>query len=74
MLRMVTSALGQSTTTLDSWITSWKSITASTVGPLQADQTLTNAAFGVEYHVWPSAEPAAWVLLSQNAPTFFTSY
>jgi hypothetical protein len=74
MLRMVTSALGQSTTTLDSWITSWKSITASTVGPLQADQTLTNAAFGVEYHVWPSAEPAAWILLSQNAPTFFTSY
>jgi hypothetical protein len=74
MLRMVTSALSQSTTTLDSWITSWKNITSSTVGPLQADQALTNTAFGVEYHVWPSAEPAAWILLSQNAPTFFTSY
>jgi hypothetical protein len=74
MLRMVTSVLGQSTTTLDSWITSWKAITASTVGPLQADQTLTNTAYGVEYHVWPSAEPAAWVLLAQNTPTFFTSY
>lgn len=74
MLRMVTAALGQSTTTLDSWITSWKAITGSSVGPLQADQTLSNAAFGVEYHVWPAAAPAAWVLLSQNAPTFFTSY
>jgi hypothetical protein len=74
MLRMVTAALGQSTSTLDSWITSWKAVTSSTVGPLQADRALTNAAFGVEYHVWPAASPAAWVLLSQNAPTFFTSY
>ena len=74
MLRLATAASGDSTTTLDSWITSWKAITASSVGPLQADQTLTNAAFGVEYHVWPAAAPAAWVLLSQNAPTFFTSY
>lgn len=74
MLRMVTAALKQSTGTLDSWITSWKAITGSAVGPLQADQALTNAAFGVEYHVWPAAAPAAWVLLSQNAPTFFTSY
>jgi hypothetical protein len=73
MLRMVTGALGQSTSTLDSWITSWKAITSSSTGPLQADQALTNAAFGVEYHVWPAAAPAAWVLLSQNATTFFTS-
>ncbi len=74
MLRMVTAALGQSTGTLDSWIASWKAITGSKVGPLQADQALTNAAFGVEYHVWPAAAPAAWALLSQNAPTFFTAY
>ncbi len=74
MLRLVTAALGQSTTTLDSWITSWRAITGSSVGPLQADQTLTNAALGVEYHVWPAAAPAAWVILSQQAPTFFTSY
>ena len=74
MIRMVTSALGQSVTTLDSWITSWRAVAGSTVGPLQADQTLTNAAYGVEYHVWPSAAPAAWVILSQQNPTFFTSY
>ena len=74
MLRSATAAVGDSTSTLDSWITSWKAVTSSTVGPLQADQSLTNAAFGVEYHVWPAASPAAWVLLSQNAPTFFTSY
>jgi hypothetical protein len=73
MLRMVTGALGQSTGTLDSWITSWKAITSSSTGPVQADQALTNAAFGVEYHVWPAAAPAAWILLSQNATTFFTS-
>ena len=79
MLRMVNSVLNQTiptptTATLDGWITSWKNITTSTVGPLQADQTLTNTAYGVEYHVWPSAEPAAWILLSQSNPTFFTSY
>ncbi len=74
MLRLVTAAVGDSTSTLDSWITSWNAITGSSVGPLQADQTLTNAALGVEYHVWPAAAPAAWVLLSQHAPTFFTSY
>jgi hypothetical protein len=74
MLRSATAAVGDSTSTLDGWITAWKAIAGSSVGPLQADQTLSNAAFGVEYHVWPAAVPAAWVLISQNAPTFFTSY
>ncbi len=74
MLRMVTSVLGQSTFTLDSWITSWRAVAGTSVGPLQSDQTVANAAFGVEYHVWPSAASAAWVLLSQSAPTFFTVY
>jgi hypothetical protein len=71
MVRMLTSVLGQSTTTLDSWITSWRAVAGSSVGPLQADQTLTNTALGVEYHVWPAASAAAWVLLAQSAPTFF---
>jgi hypothetical protein len=74
MVRMLTSVLGQSTTTLDSWITSWRAVAGSTVGPLQANQTVSNTAFGVEYHVWPAASAAAWVLLSQSAPTFFTTY
>jgi hypothetical protein len=74
MLRMLTAALGQSTTTLDSWISSWRAVAGTSVGPLQSDQTSANTAFGVEYHVWPSAAAAAWVLLAQNAPTFFTTY
>jgi len=74
MLRIATASVGDSTTTLDSWITAWKATTASTVGPVQSDQTLTAPAYGVEYHVWPSAAPAAWVLISQNATSFFTAY
>jgi hypothetical protein len=74
MIRMATSVLGQSTSTLDSWITAWRAVAGSTVGPLQSDQTLSNAAYGVEYHVWPSAATAAWVLLGQQSPTFFTTY
>jgi hypothetical protein len=74
MIRMLTSVLGQSTSTLDGWINSWRAVAGSAVGPLQADQTLTNTAFGVEYHVWPAASAAAWVLLAQNAPTFFITY
>ncbi len=72
MLRLVTKALGQSTSTLDSQISSWLAITPGS-GPLQADQALTNTAYGVEYHVWPSAAPAAWVLMAQDAPGFFTA-
>jgi hypothetical protein len=74
MIRMGNAALGDSTSTLDSWISSWLAVGGSTVGPLQANQTLTNATLGAEYHVWPSAASAAWVLLSQSAPTFFTTY
>jgi hypothetical protein len=73
MLRLATSVIGGSTNTLDSWITAWKAITG-TSGPLQANQTLTNETFGVDYHVWPAAAPAAWVILAQQAPTFLTSY
>jgi hypothetical protein len=74
MLRMLTAAVGQSTMTLDSWISSWRAVAGTSVGPLQSDQTVSNAAFGVEYHVWPSAASAAWVILAQQAPTFFTTY
>ncbi len=74
MVRLASSVIGQSTSTLDGWITAWKGITSSSVGPLQANQTLTNATLGVEYHVWPAAAPGAWVILAQQAPTFFTSY
>jgi hypothetical protein len=74
MLRAVSVLVGQSTGTLDSYISSWQAITGPSVGPLQSDQALTNTAYGVEYHVWPSAAPAAWILISQKAPTFFTTY
>ncbi len=74
MLRQAAASLGEDTTTLDGWITSWREITAKRDGgPLQSDQTLNDFAYGVEYHVWPAASPAAWVLLGQNDATFFSS-
>ncbi len=46
------------------------------VGPLQADQTPTDAALGVEYHVWPAVAPAAPGFLpsAERADLFSTSY
>jgi hypothetical protein len=74
MLRQAAASLGEDTTTLDGWITSWTEITAKRDGgPLQSDQTLNDSAYGVEYHVWPAAAPAAWVLLGQNDTSFFSS-
>ena len=49
MVRLASSVVGGSTSTLDSWITAWKAITGTSAGPLQANETLTNATLGVEY-------------------------
>jgi hypothetical protein len=74
MLREATASLGADTTTLDGWIEAWTAILAKQGGaPLQVNQTVTDSAYGVEYHVWPAAAPAAWVLLSRSDPTFFSS-
>lgn len=67
-MRMATAAYAQNTSALDQSMSRWESITAANAGaPLQADQTVTSAAYGVEYHVWPAAAAAAWVILSQSS-------
>jgi hypothetical protein len=71
-IRMTEAALGQSTSSLDEQITKWQAVTQSTGGaPLQADQTLTNAAYGVEYHVWPATVTTGWTLLAQSMTNLF---
>jgi hypothetical protein len=68
-MRMANAAYGESTTSLDQSMAQWEAITqAGGAGPLQADQTTRNTAYGVQYHVWPAAAPAAWVILSQSSP------
>jgi hypothetical protein len=66
-MRMATAAYGQSTTALDASMTQWEALTAAGGGGvLQSNQTLTSPSYGVEYHVWPAAAAAAWVVLAQN--------
>src|SRR3954453_4145063 len=74
MVRLAAANLKQDTDELDSSIKSWREVTGDSVGPLQANEALSNSAYGVEYHVWPSAAPAAWILLAQQSPAFFTTY
>ena len=33
---------------------------------LEADSTMTNVDYGVEYHVWPALAPTAWLMLAQQ--------
>ncbi len=70
-MRLAEAALGQNTTSLDTDIASWAAITSG--GTLQADQTLTSGAYGVQYNVWPAAAPTAWTMLAQGAPAFFAA-
>jgi hypothetical protein len=71
-MRLAQAALGQDTRVLDASIASWLAITKG-AGALQADQTLTSDAYGVEYHVWPASTAAAWTILAQTAPAFFAA-
>jgi hypothetical protein len=71
-MRLAQAALGQDTRVLDASIASWVAITKG-AGALQADQTVTSDAYGVEYHVWPASTAAAWTILAQSAPAFFAA-
>ena len=71
-MRLAQAALGQDTRVLDASIASWLAITKG-AGALQADQTLTSDAYGVEYHVWPASTATAWTILAQSAPAFFAA-
>ena len=56
MIRQAHASLGQSVSTLDAWIASWRAVTSKSGGaPLQSDRTVESTAYGVEYHVWPAA-------------------
>jgi hypothetical protein len=73
-MRMATAAYGQSTTALDQSMAQWQAVTKkSNDAPLQANQTLTSLAYGVEYHVWPAAAPAAWVILAQSTSSLLAA-
>jgi len=73
-MRLAQAALGQDTSATDKSIADWAAITSGLgQGPLQADRTVDNAAFGVQYHVWPASTAAAWTALSQSAPAFFAA-
>ena len=72
-MRSALAMLGQSTTTLDASMSQWQAVTSTNAGaPLQANRTVTNAAYGVEYHVWPAAAAAVPVRniggIAQNGP------
>ncbi len=71
-MRLAAAALGQDTGALDSSIAAWAAISAGQ-GPLQADRTIASDALGVQYHVWPASNAAAWTMLSRSAPAFFAA-
>jgi microcompartment protein CcmK/EutM len=73
-MRYLDTLYGQSTTTLDESIVQWAAPTKKDSGaPLQADRTVTTPAYNAEYHVWPAAAGAAWVILSQSTPKFLSA-
>jgi hypothetical protein len=73
-MRLAEAALGQDTGAVDKSIANWAAITeGAKQGPLQANQTVSNDAFGVEYHVWPASTAAAWTVLADAAPSFFAA-
>jgi Concanavalin A-like lectin/glucanases superfamily len=72
-MRSALAMLGQSTTTLDASMSQWQAVTSTSAGaPLQANRTVTNAAYGVEYHVWPAAAAAGWVIIAKSGVALFT--
>jgi hypothetical protein len=73
-MRIAQAASGQDTSALDQSIARWIALTAPQGdGPLQADRAVTSTTYGIEYHVWPAAAPAAWYLLSQAPASFFAA-
>ena len=63
---------GQSSTALNTSLLAIAALTP-TSGPLMADRTVTNLAYGAEFHVWPSAAAGAWTMLATAHPTLFPS-
>jgi hypothetical protein len=73
-MRLAEAALGQDTGVLDKSIANWANVTrGGNQGPLQSDETVRSDSYGAEFHVWPASTTAAWTVLSQSAPAFFTA-
>jgi hypothetical protein len=73
-VELAQAAIGLSTSATDGAISNWAAITSPLgQGPLQADNTVTNSSFGVQYHVWPASTAAAWTVLARSAPSFFAA-
>jgi hypothetical protein len=73
-MRLARAALGQDTGALDKSMDQWAHLTPGSAGaPLQANETLTNRDWDIEYHVWPAAAAAGWRMLAQGAPAFFAA-
>lgn len=60
--------VGQATAPLSQALNAIAQITNGQ-GPLQADQTLTNTVYGVQYHVWPATAAGAWLMLAEHSPS-----
>jgi hypothetical protein len=71
-MRMASAGYGQSTSELDASMTQWEALTLSSGGVLQSDKTVNDPTYGVEYHVWPAAAAAAWVILAQSTSSLLT--
>ena len=75
-VRLAAADLGQPTTALDEQLAAFAKVTAANGGAmLEADSTVTNVDYGVEYHVWPALAPTAWLMLAQQPtpPLLFPS-
>ena len=60
MMRLAKARLGRDVAALDGNIDRWAALSAP-APPLQVDR-----AAGEDYHVWPAAAPAAWLVLSRG--------
>jgi hypothetical protein len=60
MMRLAKARLGRDVSALDGHVARWAALTAP-APPLQVDR-----AAGEDYHVWPAASPAAWLMLSHS--------
>jgi hypothetical protein len=73
-MRMASAAYAQSTAALDQSMAQWEALSPqSDDAPLQSNQTIISPAYGVEYHVWPAAAAAAWVILSQSSSSLLSA-
>jgi hypothetical protein len=60
MMRLAKVRLGRDVSVLDGHVARWAALTAP-APPLQVDR-----AAGEDYHVWPAAGPAGWLVLSHS--------